>query len=188
MIPQGKVIYLYVYTSWSLIIQKILRSEPELWGCTSFQAQLFPKMTQLNWTRILFEKAIEILPCTSWAFPELTLKKTLEQVQSYEDVPFFGCKLGPKKKVGAPQFATFVAVWTTFVALWCSGYHYCTTSFNKAWTQVLCRFKSCSWHAEDSRWWVSLMMVTAGNKAKYLLSVNHTTKTIHLRSCSHSSL
>ena len=27
---------------------------------------------------------------------------------------------------------------------WCSGYRYCTTSFNKAWTQVLCRFKSCS--------------------------------------------
>ena len=25
----------------------------------------------------------------------------------------------------------------------CSGYHYCTTSFNKAWTQVLRRFKSC---------------------------------------------
>ena len=26
------------------------------------------------------------------------------------------------------------------VASWCSGYHYCTTSFNKAWTQVLRRF------------------------------------------------
>ena len=30
------------------------------------------------------------------------------------------------------------------MAPWCSGYRYCTTSFNKAWTQVLCRFKSCS--------------------------------------------
>ena len=47
----------------------------------------------------------------------------------------------------------------TFVALWCSGYHYCTTSFNKAWTQVLHRFKSCLRHVRDSRWWGSLTMV-----------------------------
>ena len=31
----------------------------------------------------------------------------------------------------------------------------------------------------DSRWWGSLTMVPAGNKAKHLSSVNHTTKTIH---------
>ena len=45
------------------------------------------------------------------------------------------------------------------VALWCSGYHYCTTSFNKVWTQVLRRFKSCSQHVGDLRWWGSLTMV-----------------------------
>ena len=32
-----------------------------------------------------------------------------------------------------------------------SGYHYCTTSFNKARTQVLRRFKSCSRRVGDSR-------------------------------------
>ena len=62
---------------------------------------------------------------------------------------------------------------------WCSGYHYCTTSFNEAWTQVLRRFKSCSRRVGDSQWWGSLTMVPAGNKAKCLSSVNHTTKTIH---------
>ena len=41
------------------------------------------------------------------------------------------------------------------------------------------RFKSCSRRVGDSRWWVSLTMVTAGNKAKRFLSVNHTTKTLH---------
>ena len=40
------------------------------------------------------------------------------------------------------------------------------------------------WHissrrVEDSRWLGSLTMVLAGNKAKRLLTVNHTTKTIH---------
>ena len=65
------------------------------------------------------------------------------------------------------------------VAQWCSGYHYCTTSFNKTWTQVLCRFKPCSWHVLGSRWSGSLTMVPAGNKAKCLLSVNHNAKTIH---------
>ena len=66
-----------------------------------------------------------------------------------------------------------------FVAPWCSGYHYCTTSFNKAWTLVLRKLKSCSRHVGDSRWWGSMTMVPAGNKAKHLSSVNHTTKTIH---------
>ena len=46
-------------------------------------------------------------------------------------------------------------------------------------TQVLCRFKSCSRRVGDSRWWGSLTMVPARNKAKRLSSVNHTTKTIH---------
>ena len=62
---------------------------------------------------------------------------------------------------------------------WCSGYHYCTTSINKAWTQVLRRFIPCSRRVGDSRWWGSLTVVPAVNKAKPLSSVNHTTKTIH---------
>ena len=65
------------------------------------------------------------------------------------------------------------------VVPWCSGYHNWTTSFNKVWIQVLRRFKSCSRRVGDSRWWGSLAMVPAGNKAKSLSSVNHTTKTIH---------
>ena len=66
-----------------------------------------------------------------------------------------------------------------FVAPWCSGYHYCPTSFNETWTQVLRRFKSCSRCVGDSWWWGSLTRVPAGNKAKHLSSVNHTTKAIH---------
>ena len=77
-------------------------------------------------------------------------------------------------------------VWSTtldildiLVAPWCSSYHYCTTSFNKAWTQVLHRFKPCSQCVGDSRWWGSLTLAPAGNKVKHLLSVNHTTTTIY---------
>ena len=65
------------------------------------------------------------------------------------------------------------------VVPWCSGYHYCTTSFNKSWTQVLRRFKSCLLRVGDSRWWGSLTMVLAGNKTKRLSSVRHTAETIH---------
>ena len=64
-------------------------------------------------------------------------------------------------------------------APWCSGYHYCTTWFSEAWNQVLHGFKSCLQRVGDSRWWVSLTMVPAGNKTKRLSPVNHTTKTIH---------
>ena len=72
------------------------------------------------------------------------------------------------------------------MAPWCSCYHYCITSFNKVWTLVLRRFKSCSRGVGDSWWWESLKMVPAGNEAKGFSSVNHTTKTIH--SFIHSSV
>ena len=62
------------------------------------------------------------------------------------------------------------------VAPWCRSYRYCTTSFSKAWTQVLGRFKSCSRHVGA---WGSLTMVPAGIKTKRLSSVSHATKTIH---------
>ena len=35
---------------------------------------------------------------------------------------------------------------------WYSCYHYCTTSFNKVWTQILRRFKPCSQRVGDLRW------------------------------------
>ena len=62
---------------------------------------------------------------------------------------------------------------------WCSDYHHCTTSYNQSWTQAFRKFKPCSWRVRNLRWWGSLTMVPAGNKAKHLSSVNHSTKTIH---------
>ena len=41
-----------------------------------------------------------------------------------------------------------------------------------------CRFKPCLESVGDLRWWGSLTMIPAGNKAKRLSLVNHTTKTI----------
>ena len=48
-----------------------------------------------------------------------------------------------------------------YVAPWCSGCHYCPTSFNKARTQVLRRFKPCSRSVGVWQWWESLTMVPA---------------------------
>ena len=45
--------------------------------------------------------------------------------------------------------------------------------------QVLRRFKSCPRRVIDSRWWGSLTMAPARNKAKLLSSVNRTTKIIY---------
>ena len=52
---------------------------------------------------------------------------------------------------------------------WWSGYHYCLSSFNKAWTQVLSSFKPCSQRVTDLRWWESLSKVPVGNKVKRFL-------------------
>ena len=52
------------------------------------------------------------------------------------------------------------------LAPWCSGYHYCSVSFNKAWTWF-CAGSNLTWDmlVRDSRWWGSLTMVLTGNKA-----------------------
>ena len=67
-----------------------------------------------------------------------------------------------RKEVPSLLFQIFwVKIWflpLKLVVLWCSGYHYCTTSFNYAWTQVLHRFKSCLQYAKDLPLWESLTM------------------------------
>ena len=73
----------------------------------------------------------------------------------------------------------YVMKWIMFVAPWCSGYDYCSTSFNKVWTlgsaQVQILLTACRRFTM-----VSIPdNVLAGNNAKRLSSVNHTTKTIH---------
>ena len=55
-------------------------------------------------------------------------------------------------------FHSFI-VFLFIVAPWCSGYRYCTNSFNKAWIQVLRRFKFCWPRVEDLRWRESLTVV-----------------------------
>ena len=61
--------------------KKILSANPELWGCAIFE----PKMTHLSWTRIFWYKHYDLLALfTVW-----NLKKLLQQIQSYEDAPFW---------------------------------------------------------------------------------------------------
>ena len=54
------------------------------------------------------------------------------------------------------------------VALRCTavhcGYHYYTTSFNTASTQLPSSFKSCSWRLRGLRQWETLTLIPAGNK------------------------
>ena len=66
----------------------------------------------------------------------------------------------------------------SILAPWCSVYHDCTTSFIKAWTQILRGFKFYFRRVGDLRWRGSLTMVPAGNKAKHLSSAKYTIKTI----------
>ena len=48
---------------------------------------------------------------------------------------------------------SFVNLLEDVPASWCSNYHYCTASFNKVWTQVLHRLRSCLWHVQGLIWW-----------------------------------
>ena len=69
----------------------------------------------------------------------------------------------------------FVNLVYNCVAPWCSGYHYCTTSFSKVWTQILRRFKPCLIYDGKNLWQWSRLKI----RRKHLSSVNHTTIAIH---------
>ena len=45
------------------------------------------------------------------------------------------------------------------VVSWCSGYQYCTSSFNLTWNQILGRFKLYSWRVGDSQCWGPLTLI-----------------------------
>ena len=79
---------------------------------------------------------------------------------------------------GASVGSNFTGSFKWRVASWCSGYHYSTNSFIKAWTQVLRRLKYCSHVSEirngEDQWQWSRLEIRLR-----LLSVNHTTKAIH---------
>ena len=115
-----------------------------------------------------WKEVANALFCLTWY-----IKKT---VLNFEDVSKF------------EHFMVFIEWWNSlkliflrarFWSFYISGYRYCTKLLNKAWTQVLRRFKSCPRRVGDPRWWGSLTMVPARNKAKILSSVNYVTKTIH---------
>lgn len=66
-----------------------------------------------------------------------------------------------------------------YLGPWFSGYHYCTTPFNKNWTHVLNKFNSCLLCVRDLSWWESLAMVLFGNRAKYIFLINQSANAIH---------
>ena len=85
-----------------------------------------------------------------------------------------GCLL--KLRSATKTFESLLDRWPhVTLAPWCSGYHYCASSFKKAWAQILRRLRSCSWRVGELRWW-GWTMIPLGNKVEHLSSVNHNSK------------
>ena len=120
--------------------------------------------------------------CQFWGWEFMSLSQKYEErvhKSSFIARHHFKAELSRYISLSLVNICVVVITTATVAVTWCSGHHYCIISLNKAWTKALCRFKSCSRRVGDSRWWKSLTMVPARNKAKRLSSVNHTTKTIH---------
>ena len=102
---------------------------------------------------------------------------------------FVKCHQSPDTRVSlkaisiCPMFSPILLdceVWVQKpVAPWCCGYHFCTTSFNKIWTRIPRRFKSCSKRVGDLRWRKTRTMVRLEIRRKRFLSINYTAKIIH---------
>ena len=101
----------------------------------------------------LFQKLSVIFQCL-----RLTCNWTWKSVLSFMQFSYSTCNINLIRR------SVIGFIWIRVVP-WYSGYHYCTTSFIKAWTQVLRRFKSFLRRVGDSRWWGSLTVGPAGNKA-----------------------
>ena len=69
--------------------KKILRANPELWGCAIFG----PKIAHLSWTNFFWYKPLLLLSSTYWPFSLCKIfKKFFQRIQSYEDAQFLGPK------------------------------------------------------------------------------------------------
>ena len=78
-------------------LKKILRANPELWGCVIFA----PKMAHLSWANFFWYKLLWLLSSTHWLFSLFKIfKKFLQQIQSYENVSFLvpNGSFAPNKK------------------------------------------------------------------------------------------
>ena len=79
------------------IFKKMLRANPELWGC----AILAPKIVQFVRNNFFWYKLLLLLSSSYWFFPlGKIFKKFLQRIQSYEDTSFLGPKwsICPKQK------------------------------------------------------------------------------------------
>ena len=91
--------------------KKILRADPELWGCAIFGT----KMAHLSWTKILLVQTIIITFIYLLAlFIVQNLKKFLQWIQSYEDVPF----LGPKWSICSKHIFFWKIINIILIYLW----------------------------------------------------------------------
>ena len=69
--------------------KKILRVDPELWGCAIFR----PKMAYLSWTNFFFgTNHYYYFHLPTGPFHCAKFRKFLQRIQSYEDVPFLNPK------------------------------------------------------------------------------------------------
>ena len=89
-------------------LKKILRADPELWGCAIFR----PKMTHSSWTIFFWYKPLLLLSFTYCSFSLCTISKNsyrrsrgfgpkmIQRIQSYEHAQF----LGPKWPISSMRF------------------------------------------------------------------------------------
>ena len=83
---------IFIYLLAPFILQnykKILRANPELWGCAIFGS----KIPQFVLNKIFWYKPLLLLSSTCWPFSFCKIfKKFFLRIQSYEDAPFLGPK------------------------------------------------------------------------------------------------
>ena len=90
-------------------LKKILRADPELWGCAIFGS----KMAYLSWTKFFVIQAINTFIYLLALFIVQNFKKFFRRIQSYEDAQF----LHPKWPISPNEnFFQKTCLWNLFLS------------------------------------------------------------------------
>ena len=73
------------------ILKKILRADPELWGCAIFG----PKMAHLPWKKLFWYKPSLLLSSTYWTFPLCKILKNSYSASRVKRMRHFWAQNGP---------------------------------------------------------------------------------------------
>ena len=147
------MIFLVLYKYFNCAVDKAIdTSHSTSTDCNTNYRILLMLLITSWWKPLKIDTCREICSCAIWVKPSFAKYKPSETYMCLL-LSIWKCLILIGVSLENQIFGCLIEC--RGVALWCIGYGYCTTSFNLAWTHVLCKFRPSSRHVRDLWWWGS---------------------------------